>query len=123
MYRKVSFPCCPYSNAQKYLYSLLDHVLGPRYFFVGDGVFFDEVLQVVVGGDLAELVVLFEELGDLALVGVLIDFIGGVELLDEVHHPEDAVDLLFVLDLGPLRAAQLHALIHGALVNYYRQFL
>ena len=43
-----------------------------------------EVLEVEVGGDLAELVVLVEEFVDLVLVGQLVDLVGGVELLDVV---------------------------------------
>ena len=79
---------------------------------MGDGVPLFEVLEVEVGGDLAELVVLVEELVDLVLVGELVDLVGGVELLDVVYQPQQAVYLLLVLQLGLLVAAQVHRLLH-----------
>ena len=95
-----------------YLYSLLNDVLGPRDIFVGDVVLLLEILQLVVGSDLAELVVFVQQFVNLSLVGSLVDFVGAVEFLDEVHEPEDAVDLFFVLEAGSLLAGELDRILH-----------
>lgn len=51
-----------------------------------NGVLLLELLQVVARRDLAELAVLLEQLVDLGLVGLLVDLVSAVELLDVVEH-------------------------------------
>ena len=77
-----------------------------------DRVLLLEVCQFEVRRDLAELVVLFEQFGDLGLVGALVDLVGAVELLDVVHQAQDAVDLLLVLEPRLLGTGQVDRLVH-----------
>lgn len=95
-----------------YFDSLFDDVLGPRYVLVGNVVLLLKILQIVVRSDLAELAVFFEKLGDLIFVGGLVDFVGAVELFNEVHQPQDAVDLFLVLQPRPLLARQVDSILH-----------
>lgn len=77
-----------------------------------DRVLLLEVGEAEVRRDLAELVVLLEQLADLRLVGRLVDLVRAVELLHVVHQPQQAVDLLLVLQPRLLRTAQMDRLVH-----------
>ena len=93
-----------------YLHTLVDHILGPADLLLGDGVSALEVSQVKPCSDLTELVVLFQQLGDFLLVGGLVDLVSAVKFLHIVHHPQNHVNLLFILQFGPLAAAQPNAI-------------
>jgi hypothetical protein len=64
-----------------------------------------EIWQAEIGSYLAEFVILLQQFGDLCLVGVLVDLVSAVELLNVVDQPEQAVNLFFVLETGLLMTA------------------
>ena len=54
---------------------------------MGDVVLLLKILEVVVGSDLAELIVLFKQFGDFSFIGLLVDFVRAVKFLHKVHQP------------------------------------
>ena len=65
---------------------------------MGDGVFFEESIEVVGGDDLCESIVLLNVFIDLCFVGVGIDFVIAIEFLGEVDHLQQNVELLLIFD-------------------------
>ena len=61
---------------------------------------------------MTEFVVFFEQFGNFVLVGVLIDFVSAVELLDVVDQPQQTIDLFLVLETSFFVAGQVHGLLH-----------
>ena len=82
---------------KKYLHTFVDHILGPADLLLGDGISALEVSEVKSCGDLTELVVLFQQLSNFLFVGGLVDLVSTVKFLHIVHHPQNHVDLLFIL--------------------------
>ena len=82
---------------ETYLHTLVDHILGPADLLLGDGVSALEFSQVKPCSDLTEFVVLFQQLSNFLFVGGLVDLVSTVKFLHIVHHPQNHVDLLFIL--------------------------
>jgi hypothetical protein len=79
---------------------------------VGNGIFFFKIYEIEAWSDLTELGVFLEELADLIFISLLVDLISAVKFLHIVHHAEDTIDLLLVLNPSLLRTAQVNSFIH-----------
>lgn len=80
--------------------AFVEDELGPRNLIMADVVLAEERVEVEVGDDLGESIVLLNILGDVGLVGVGIDLVVAVVLLSEVDHLQQDVELLLILHPG-----------------------